>query len=141
MTSNAGSDWKGGGIGFAENVQKQKSDKVMRALKSLFRPEFLNRVDEIVVFDELSEDEMTKILDILLGELNEMLAEKGMSLSVSDDVKEYIVSEAMPEHMGARPLRRIVERKIENKLSEMIIRGDVKKDIQASMKNGEIVCE
>ena len=141
MTSNAGSDWKGSGIGFAESASSQRSEKVMRALKAIFRPEFLNRVDEIVVFGELSRGEMLSILDIMLGELNEMLAEKGMSLVAGDEVREKLVDEAAAEHMGARPLRRLIEREIEDKLSDIIIRGGRPKKITAAVSDGEIVCE
>ena len=141
MTSNAGSDWKGSGIGFAESISKQNKDKVYRALKSIFRPEFLNRVDEIVVFDELSPEEMKKILDIMLGELSEMLENKGITLSVTDEVCEAIVSEASKEHLGARPLRRIIGRKIEDKLADIIISGAYKDTVNVILKDGEIVCE
>ncbi len=141
MTSNAGSDWKGSGIGFAESISKQNKDKVLRALKSIFRPEFLNRVDEIVVFDELNHEEMKKILDIMLGELSEMLENKGITLSVTDEVCEAIVSEASKEHLGARPLRRIIGRKIEDKLADIIISGAYKNAVNVTLKDGEIVCE
>ena len=141
MTSNAGSDWKGSGIGFAESISKQNKDKVHRALKAIFRPEFLNRIDEIVVFDELSRDEMSKILDIMLGELSDMLDTKGITLAVDDDVKDILVDEAIKEHLGARPLRRLISRRIEDKLSNMIISGAYKDTIKISQKDGEIVCE
>ena len=141
MTSNAGSDWKGSGIGFTESAAKQNKEKVMRALKGIFRPEFLNRVDEVVVFDELNRDEMIKVLDIMLDELNSMLKEKGMELSVTDEVREYIADKAMKEHLGARPIRRIIAREIEDKLSEIIITGVKKEKICAAMADGEIKCE
>jgi len=113
----------------------------MRALKAIFRPEFLNRIDEIVVFDELSKEEMIKVLDIMLEELNSMLKEKGMELKVSDEVREYIAEKAMAEHLGARPIRRIIAREIENKLSEIIISGVKKETLFADLKDGEIKCE
>ena len=141
MTSNAGSDWKGSGIGFTESTAKQNKDKVHRALKAIFRPEFLNRVDEIVVFDQLSKEEMSKILDLMLSELSEMLDGKGIKLSVSGSVKEMLVDEAISEHLGARPLRRLISRKIEDKLSEMIIRGNHKGSVAITEKDGEIICE
>lgn len=141
MTSNAGSDWKGSGIGFAESAAKQNKEKVYRALKAIFRPEFLNRVDEIVVFDELNYEEMKQILDIMLGELSEMLVNKGIRLSVTDDVKEKLVNEALREHLGARPLRRLIGRKIEDKLSDIIISGSYKDSVNITEKDGEIVCE
>ena len=141
MTSNAGSDWKGSGIGFAESASKQNKDKVHRALKAIFRPEFLNRIDEIVVFDELSKNDLTKILEIMLGELSEMLEIKGIKLSVDENVKSFLVEEAQKEHLGARPLRRLIGRKIEDKLSDIIIRGSYKENLFITMKNGEIICE
>ena len=141
MTSNAGSDWKGSGIGFTESAAKQNKEKVMRALKGIFRPEFLNRVDEVVVFDELNRDEMIKVLDIMLDELNSMLKEKGMELNATDEVREYIADKAMKEHLGARPIRRIIAREIEDKLSEIIITGVKKEKICAAMADGEIKCE
>ena len=141
MTSNAGSDWKGSGIGFAESISKQNKEKVHRALKSIFRPEFLNRVDEIVVFDELSKEEMGEVLDIMIGELSEMLESKGISLSVSDEARSLIVEEAIGEHLGARPLRRIISRKIEDKLANIIISGSYKDTAKVTVKDGEIICD
>ncbi len=141
MTSNAGSDWKGSGIGFAESISKQNKEKVNRALKAIFRPEFLNRVDEIIVFDELNHSEMKEILALMLTELSEMLENKGISLSVTDEVKELLVSEAVREHLGARPLRRLIGRKIEDKIADIIISGSYKNKVTITMKDGEIICE
>ena len=112
-----------------------------RALKAIFRPEFLNRIDEIVVFDELSKDELTNILEIMLSELSEMLENKGIKLSVDENVKSFLVEEALKERLGARPLRRLIGRKIEDKLSDIIIRGSYKENLFITMKNGEIICE
>ena len=141
MTSNAGSDWKGSGIGFAESISKQNKEKVNRALKSIFRPEFLNRVDEIIVFDELNHSEMKEILELMLSELSEMLENKGISLSVTDEVKDILVNEAVREHLGARPLRRLIGRKIEDKIADIIISGSYKNEVTITMKDGEIICE
>ena len=141
MTSNAGSDWKGSGIGFAESISKQNKEKVNRALKAIFRPEFLNRVDEIIVFDELNHTEMKDILEIMLGELSDMLKNKGISLNVTDDVKEFLVEEALREHLGARPLRRLIGRKIEDKIADIIISGSYKDTVTIQLKDGEITCE
>ena len=141
MTSNAGSDWKGSGIGFAESISKQNKEKVNRALKTIFRPEFLNRVDEIIVFDELNHSEMKEILELMLSELSEMLENKGIALSVTDEVKEILVNEAVREHLGARPLRRLIGRKIEDKIADIIISGSYKNEVTILMKDGEIICE
>ena len=141
MTSNAGSDWKGSGIGFTESTAAQNKDKVTRALKAIFRPEFLNRVDEIVVFDSLNESEMGEILELMLSELTDILDGKGIKLTVTDEVKSTLVCEAVNEHLGARPLRRLISRKIEDKLSEMIISGSHKGSVTIKEKDGEIICE
>lgn len=141
MTSNAGSDWKGSGIGFSESVSKQNKEKVIGALKTIFRPEFLNRVDEIAVFDNLNNVELLAVLDIMLSELTQMLSEKEMKLTVSAEAKELIVKKAALEHLGARPLRRIIDKEIKDTLSDIIISGKGKKDIKVTAINGEIKCE
>ena len=140
MTSNAGSDWKGGAIGFSQSAAKQNYEKVMRALRAVLKPEFLNRVDEIAVFEELGSAQMKKILEIMLSDLNDMLKEKDMCLEVSEEVKDYIVDKAMKEHLGARPLRRIINREMEDSISDIVIRGIEKSVICAKMENGVIVC-
>ncbi|MEE0866836.1 MAG: ATP-dependent Clp protease ATP-binding subunit [Clostridia bacterium] len=141
MTSNAGSDWKGGGIGFAQSAAKQNEQKVMGALKAIFRPEFLNRVDEIIVFEELSHEEMKEILYIMIADLNEMLSPKGMTLSVTEEAADFIAQQAEKEHLGARPMRRIISREIEDKLAEIIIKAAEKDKITVSVKSGVLVCE
>ena len=141
MTSNAGSDWKGTGIGFSESIAKQNKEKVMSSLKTIFRPEFLNRVDEIAVFDNLTHSELLSILDIMLDELSQMLEEKEMKISVSPEAKELIVKKALDEHLGARPLRRLIDKEIKDTLSDIIISGKAKKSINVTVKNGEITCE
>ena len=141
MTSNAGSDWKGGSIGFSESASKQNKEKVISALKLIFRPEFLNRVDEIAVFDNLSHTELLSVLEIMLGELKEMLLEKDIELTVSDEAKELIVTMGEAEHLGARPLRRLIDRNIKDALSDMIISGVYKKNITVRVENGAIKCE
>ena len=93
------------------------------------------------MFDELSKEEMGKVLDIMIGELSEMLKNKGIALSVSDEARELIVEEAIKEHLGARPLRRIIGRKIEDKLANIIISGSYKDSVNVITKDGEIVCE
>ena len=84
---------------------------------------------------------MAKILDIMLSELSEMLENKGITLSVSNEVKDILICDAMAEHLGARPLRRLIGRKIEDKLSDIIIRGSYKDNLSIVLKDGEICCE
>lgn len=124
MTSNAGSDQKSNVVGFQESDEAVKL-KVHRALKELFRPEFLNRVDEIVTFDELTKPELLQIITLLLGDLTEGLKEKQISLTVSDSAKELILEKAYDKAYGARPLRRYIERHIEDPLAQMLISGEL----------------
>lgn len=133
MTSNAGSDQKSNVVGFQENDEAVKL-KVHRALKELFRPEFLNRVDEIVTFSELTKPELLQIISLLLNDLSEGLKEKEISLHVSDSAKELILEKAYDKAYGARPLRRYIERHIEDVLAQMIISGHLYEGNQVSVE-------
>lgn len=126
MTSNAGSDWKTAGIGFTQDKEKADSDKVRRALKDVFRPEFLNRVDEIVAFNRLTEADSLKIVDIMLKDLDEMLKEKGIRFAITDEAKQYLAHHGYDDRNGARPMRRLIAEKIEDPVAEAIIRGRLK---------------
>ncbi len=144
MTSNAGSDQRVGVAGFHED-EEAVSLKIRRALKELFRPEFLNRVDETVIFKELTDDELLQVIDLLLGELEAGLKEKNISLTVTKEVKEYILKNAYQQHYGARPMRRYIQRHLEDALAQKIISGDLTDGMcaHAELKNGQIVihCE
>ncbi|MCH5186956.1 MAG: ATP-dependent Clp protease ATP-binding subunit [Oscillospiraceae bacterium] len=141
MTSNLGSDWKNGGIGFASEKKEQVENKLSDALKRHFRPEFLNRIDEIVVFQSLCKDELMEILELMLGELNEMLGEKGISLDISDEAKALLLERGSDERFGARPLRRAIVRNLEDKLADIIISGVRREKLKAVVKDNEIVIE
>lgn len=125
MTSNAGSDWKTSSIGFTQNEAKANEEKVRRALKDVFRPEFLNRVDEIIPFNSLGEKEALKIAEIMLSSLSSMLEEKGIRLVVNDEAKAYLAKNGCDERNGARPMRRLISSKLEDKIAEAIIRGNL----------------
>ena len=141
MTSNIGSAYLLDGIDENGEITMQAEKMVMNDLRAHFRPEFLNRVDEIVVFDSLNESEMGEILELMLSELTDILDGKGIKLTVTDEVKSTLVSEAVNEHLGARPLRRLISRNIEDKISEMIISGSHKGSVTIKEKDGEIICE
>ena len=140
MTSNAGSDWKTSSLGFIEDEAKASADKVRRALKDIFRPEFLNRVDEIVPFNRLTEENAAHIADIMLSDLSDMLKEKGIALKVTDEARSYLAKNGYDDKNGARPMRRLISSKIEDIIAEAIIRGNLKAgDICAvGIKDGEI---
>ncbi len=126
MTSNAGSDWKGSGLGFTPDEARADSEKVKRALKDVFRPEFLNRVDEVVVFDRIKREDALKIVNILLSDIEFMLSEKGIKLIVNDEAKEFIASKGYDDKNGARPMRHLITNDMEDAVAEAIIRGHLK---------------
>ncbi len=141
MTSNAGSDWKSASLGFTPDEKRADSEKVRKALKDIFRPEFLNRVDEIIAFNRLTEEDSLKIADIMLKDLDFMLYEKGIKLVVTDEAKKFIAKKGYDDRNGARPMRRIISGKLEDLIAEAIIRGKIKSgDIcKIGIENDEIV--
>ncbi len=124
MTSNAGSNLNNNSIGFAKQSSVD-SEKMLGALKELFRPEFLNRVDETIVFNPLTENELLQIVDLLLEKTKEALSTKEISLELSEDAKKYIASSGTDLKYGARPLRRAIQKLVEDEIAEMILREDV----------------
>ena len=123
MTSNAGSNLNTNSIGFGkDSVDK---NKIESALKEIFRPEFLNRVDEIISFDSLTKEQLLQIVDLLLKNTQDALDNKNIKLYVSDDAKKYILEKGTDLKYGARPLRRAIQRYIEDEISEMILKGEL----------------
>ena len=123
MTSNAGSNVNNNSIGFGnETVNK---DKLMDRLKEYFRPEFLNRVDEIISFDSLTKEQLLQIVDLMLKDTSKALQDKDITLEVSSKAKNYLLEKGTDIKFGARPLRRAIQRYIEDELSEMILRGQL----------------
>ena len=123
MTSNAGSNLNTNSIGFGK--QSVDNGKINSALKELFRPEFLNRVDEIVTFNSLTSDELIQIIDLLLKYTDEALANKDIKLSVTTAAKKYILEKGTDLKYGARPLRRAIQKYIEDEIAEMLLRSEV----------------
>ena len=121
MTSNAGSEGRVGGLGFGRTDTEQVRDKTMKALKEFLRPEFINRVDEIITFNHLSRENFLGIADIMLAELRESLEGRGLALTWEDAVRQHLVDEAYSVTYGARNLRRIIQRELEDPISEKII--------------------
>ena len=120
MTSNAGSNIYTNTIGFGDS-KTASENKTMEAVKDTFRPEFLNRIDKIVVFDSLKEEELIKIVEIFLKQTQEALANKSMKLEVTNEAKKYIIQEGTDLKYGARPLRRAVETMVEDELTDLIL--------------------
>ena len=121
MTSNAGSEGGVAAVGFGRTSGDQVKEKTMKALRSFLRPEFINRVDEIITFNHLTEENFLGIADIMLAELRASLADRGLSLNWEDTVREYLVKKAYSVTYGARNLRRTIQRELEDPISEAII--------------------
>ena len=124
MTSNAGSNLNNNSIGFGnETVDK---GKIEDRLKDTFRPEFLNRVDEIIVFNSLNKEQLLQIVDLMLNDTKKVLLEKDITMEVSAEAKEFILEKGTNLKFGARPLRRAIQRYVEDEISEKILRGEIK---------------
>ena len=121
MTSNAGSEGRVNGLGFGRTENEMVKDKAMKALQEFLRPEFINRVDEIICFNRLTEENFAGIADIMLGELRESLASRGLTVTWSDAVKKLLIEKAYSATYGARNLRRTIQKELEDPISERII--------------------
>ena len=123
MTSNAGSNLNNNSIGFGGS--RIDSSKMISALKETFRPEFLNRVDEIVVFEQLNQEQLLQIVDLMLNDTKKALDNKDIKLEVSQDAKKTLLNKGTDIKYGARPLRRAIQRYLEDELSDMILRSEL----------------
>ena len=121
MTSNAGSEGGVGGMGFGRTANDQVKEKTMKALRGFLRPEFINRVDEIITFNHLTEENFLAIADIMLEELKQNLNDRGLSLTWNEDLRQYLVKKAYSVTYGARNLRRTIQTELEDPISERII--------------------
>ena len=143
MTSNAGSNLNNNSIGFGgQTVDKSKIED---NLKDYFRPEFLNRIDEIVVFDPLTQNQLVEIVDLMLNDTLKVLSDKNIDMTVSKNAKKFILEKGTNIKFGARPLRRAIQRYIEDEISEMILKGElldgqsVKIDVKNDKLNFEVI--
>ena len=121
MTSNAGSEGRISGLGFGRTQQDQVKEKTMNALREFLRPEFINRVDEIITFNHLSKENFLGIADIMLAELRENLASRGLSIHWDEDLRQFLADKAYSVTYGARNLRRTIQQELEDPISEAII--------------------
>ena len=151
MTSNVGASRieNVSKLGFAvsDDVEQDRYEKlkdtVMEEMKKAFRPEFLNRVDDIIVFAHLNKDEVRKIADIMLNDLIKRIKEQDLTMEVTDEVKDYLAKDGYSENYGARPLRRLIQKKIEDPIAEEILTGEYKHGdtIRLKLDNDRIVFE
>ena len=121
MTSNAGSETKSASVGFGRTASEQSKDKALKALQQILRPEFINRVDEIIAFNKLTEENFRGIADIMLKELKDSLQERGLALSWTEHVIDYLVKKSFSDTYGARNLRRTIQKDLEDPIAEKII--------------------
>ena len=140
MTSNAGSEGRVGGLGFGRSDADKVSEKTMNALKEFLRPEFINRVDEIITFNHLSKENFHGIAAIMLGELKASLETRGLIFSWDEDVPGVLVEDAYSVTYGARNLRRTIQRMLEDPISERIIDSFEKpmSSIRVTTQNGTL---
>ena len=132
MTSNIGSQYLLDGIDEQGNISKQASDEVMNDLRAHFRPEFLNRLDEIIMFKPLTKENISGIIDIITERLNRRLADKELKLSLTDAAKQYITDHGYNPVYGARPLKRYIQRNVETMVARMILSGE--------LSQGDTIC-
>ncbi|MCJ7550972.1 MAG: AAA family ATPase, partial [Anaerolineae bacterium] len=128
MTSNVGTDYmtRGGALGFArgrDQEDEQNRRRTLSALKETFRPEFINRVDEIIIFNNLGLEDVELIVDLQMYEIRERLLEHGLDVSLTDEVKRWLAEQGYDPQFGARPLRRVIQRYVESPLSVELLRG------------------
>ncbi|MFA5355533.1 MAG: AAA family ATPase [Candidatus Paceibacterota bacterium] len=146
MTSNLGSEHiaKMGSLGFlsdASGEEKRLKDKVMESLREHFRPEFLNRVDEIIIFDYLKKEEIRKIVDLELDKVAERLAAKRISIQLSQTAKDFLAEKGFDPNLGARPLKRIIQKMVLDPLAIQIVTGKISEgeDVSLDVSKGKIV--
>ena len=141
MTSNAGSERKEGTVGFGHTVNEQNRDRAMKALGEFLRPEFLNRVDEVICFNRLDEKNFAGIAHIMLDELQKSLEDKGLHFMWDEDVEDYLVKKSYSATYGARNLRRTIQKELEDVMAAQIIDSyeHPVTQIHASMEDGKLV--
>ena len=141
MTSNAGSERKEGTVGFGHTVNEQNRDRAMKALGEFLRPEFLNRVDEVICFNRLDEKNFAGIAHIMLDELQKSLEDKGLHFTWDEDVEDYLVKKSYSATYGARNLRRTIQKELEDVMALQIIDSyeHPVTQIHASMEDGKLV--
>ena len=125
MTSNAGSDRKDGSVGFGKSLSEQTQEKAVKALSEFLRPEFINRVDEVISFNKLTEENFRAIAGIMLTELRQALSERGIDFTWDESVIDALVKKSYSVTYGARNLRRTIQKDLEDPIAQKIIESFV----------------
>ncbi len=141
MTSNAGSNLNNNSIGFGNTTINK--NKILDSLKDVFRPEFLNRVDEIIAFDPLNKEQLLQIVDLMLKDTEKALNDKDIKMTLTENAKNFILEKGTNIKFGARPLRRAIQRYIEDELSEMILKSELSdgQNVQIDLVDGNLKFE
>ena len=141
MTSNAGVKYlkeDTQALGFLVNKDEKSAEnpakKVIEEVKKMFRPEFINRIDEILVFKSLVKDELRKIVDLLLQEMNKRLSELHINIDFTDEAKDFLLQEGIDTVYGARPLKRVLQKMVEDEIADMILRHEIKNDVKIKVE-------
>ncbi|MBQ3425981.1 MAG: ATP-dependent Clp protease ATP-binding subunit [Clostridia bacterium] len=134
MTTNAGTEFNANKTGFARDAKITMKDNVEKSLKEFFRPEFLNRIDDVVTFKPLDRDELKQIIDLMLKDITSRLSEKKITFTVTDAAKELILENGYDVQYGARPLKRSIQKLLEDKLARMSLTGKIK-------ENSAVICD
>ena len=140
MTSNAGSERRDGTVGFGHTVTEQGREKALKALSDIMRPEFINRIDEVISFNQLSQSDFEKICRIMLGDLTEATARNGIELVWGDELVKYLAEKSYSIKYGARNLRRLIEKEVEDKAAALIIASYEKplSKLSVTVQDGEV---
>ena len=143
LTSNLGSDYILEGIKENGEISEEAKEKVQMLLKQSFRPEFLNRLDEIVFYKPLKKNEISKILELLIDDLEKRLSDKHINLKLTEEAKKYLIDNGYDEIYGARPLKRFVQKKLETLIAKKILTGDILPNsvVNIECRDGELVIE
>ena len=139
MTSNAGQGIKETSVGFTAENASDEPDAARSSMRQFFKPEFLNRLDDVIDFNELSKEDLVKIVDLMLNSVNNMVKSRGMQITVTDEAKNKLVEEGYNPAMGARPLRRTIQEEIEDKVADYKLDHPTAKNLIASVKDQKIV--
>jgi len=143
MTSNVGTEFaeKGGALGFLRDGEEQSDienrQRIERALKDVFRPEFINRIDEIIIFNRLTLEQVERIVDLQMHEITERMSEQGLQVELTETARKWLAREGYDPQFGARPLRRALQRHVESPLSVRLLRGDFKSGDRVLVDVGE----
>ncbi len=138
MTSNAGQGIKTASVGFTAENNKNEAEETRKVMSQYFKPEFLNRFDDIIQFHPLSKGNLLQIVNLLLDKTNAMVSDQGLHIKVTDAAKDKLVEEGYDPEMGARPLRRVIQEEIEDKVADYKLDHTEAKQLVADLKDGEI---